>query len=387
MARRGENVYKRKDGRWEGRVLRPDGKYRYFYAASYRQVKEKIKNANEQQQAAKTAHKSTGAAELFDTWVRQVQTQVKPTTFENYDSCVRRYVIPFFEQTPNRVLSVKTVTAFVQSIEANTSLSTTTKKKILTIFKTALRAGLKSMPQRAAILEAVVLPKTETKEVQVFSMAEQRQIEAAAYHMADCRALGIVLCFYTGIRLGELCALRWGDIDLEAGTMSICRTVSRTRCFELGGPKTMLLVGTPKSRKSTRKIPLPAFLLQMIQDRWYNAPDNFYVVSGKEEPIDPRSYEKVYKNVLRAAGVKDRKFHAIRHTFATRALELGVDIKTISEILGHSGVSVTLNIYAHSMLEQKKKAIDKFNQMHLAHMALAPLPARGAAQGREVRRA
>ena len=88
-------------------MLRPDGKYRYFYAASYRQVKEKIKNANEQQQAAKSAHKSTGAAELFDTWVRQVQTQVKPTTFENYDSCVRRYVIPFFEQTPNRVLSVK----------------------------------------------------------------------------------------------------------------------------------------------------------------------------------------------------------------------------------------------------------------------------------------
>lgn len=101
-------------------------------------------------------------------------------------------------------------------------------------------------------------------------------------------------------------------------------------------------------------------------------PDHYYVVSGKEVPIDPRSYEKIYKNVLSFAGVKDRKFHAIRHTFATRALELGVDIKTISEILGHSGVSVTLNIYAHSMLEQKKKAIDKFNQMHVMHMEFAP---------------
>jgi integrase len=390
MARRGENVYKRKDGRWEGRVLGKDGKYRYFYATSYRQVKEKIKNASEQQ-AVRQVPKNTGAVELFDTWVRQVQPQVKPTTFENYESCIRRYVIPFFEQAPNKTISVKTVTAFVQHIEGTVSLSPTTKKKILTIFKTALRAGLKSMPQRAAILEAVVLPKTETKEVQVFSMAEQRQIETAVYQTTDTRALGIVLCFYTGIRLGELCALRWGDIDLEAGTMNICRTVSRTRCFEPGGPKTMLLVGSPKSRKSARKIPLPAFLLQLIQQHWRNVPDHYYVVSGKEVPIDPRSYEKIYKNVLSFAGVKDRKFHAIRHTFATRALELGVDIKTISEILGHSGVSVTLNIYAHSMLEQKKKAIDKFNQMHVMHMEFAPFAGMNSALNMpkecEVRRA
>ncbi len=390
MARRGENVYKRKDGRWEGRVLGKDGKYRYFYAASYRQVKEKIKSASEQQ-VVRQAQRNTGAAELFDTWVQQVQTQVKPTTFENYESCIRRYVIPFFGQAPNKTISVKTVMAFVQHIEGTANLSATTKKKILTIFKTALRAGLKSMPQRATILEAVVLPKTETKEVQVFSMAEQRQIEAAVYHTADTRALGIVVCFYTGIRLGELCALRWSDIDLEAGTMNICRTVSRTRCFEPGGPKTMLLVGSPKSRKSARKIPLPAFLLQLIQQHWRSAPDHYYVVSGKDVPIDPRSYEKIYKNVLSIAGVKDRKFHAIRHTFATRALELGVDIKTISEILGHSGVSVTLNIYAHSMLEQKKKAIDKFNQMHVMHMEFAPFasmnPVLGMPKEREVRRA
>ncbi len=390
MARRGENVYKRKDGRWEGRVLGKDGKYRYFYAASYRQVKEKIKSASEQQ-VVRQAQRNTGAAELFDTWVQQVQTQVKPTTFENYESCIRRYVIPFFGQAPNKTISVKTVTAFVQHIEGTAKLSATTKKKILTIFKTALRAGLKSMPQRATILEAVVLPKTETKEVQVFSMAEQRQIEAAVYHTADTRALGIVVCFYTGIRLGELCALRWSDIDLEAGTMNICRTVSRTRCFEPGGPKTMLLVGSPKSRKSARKIPLPAFLLQLIQQHWRSVPDHYYVVSGKDVPIDPRSYEKIYKNVLSIAGVKDRKFHAIRHTFATRALELGVDIKTISEILGHSGVGVTLNIYAHSMLEQKKKAIDKFNQMHVMHMGFAPFasmnPVLGMPKEREVRRA
>ena len=121
MARRGENVYKRKDGRWEGRVLGKDGKYRYFYAASYRQVKEKIKSASEQQ-VVRQAQRNTGAAELFGTWVKQVQTQVKPTTFENYESCIRRYVIPFFGQAPNKTISVKTVTAFVQHIEETASL-------------------------------------------------------------------------------------------------------------------------------------------------------------------------------------------------------------------------------------------------------------------------
>jgi integrase len=200
-------------------------------------------------------------------------------------------------------------------------------------------------------------------------MKEQRILEQAAFMSPDKRALGIILCFYTGIRLGELCALRWRDIDLEAGTMYIGNTVSRIRNFQSVESKTMLHIGTPKSKTSTRKIPLPGFLLELAKELKPGIKsEEHFILSNKNTPFEPRVYQKLYKRILKDTGIKDRKFHAIRHTFATRALEVGVDIKTLSEILGHSNVTITLNIYAHSLMEQKKAAIEKLNMMHVTQM-------------------
>ena len=255
---------------------------------------------------------------------------------------------------------------FIKVIREDASLAESSKKKILSIFKISLKEILKAVPNSASILELIKLPKLEIKEVQVFSLKEERLLEAAAFRYEDKRALGIILCFCTGIRLGELCALKWSDIDMDAGMMSISKTVSRTKNFEDEKSLTKLLVGTPKSRNSMRKIPLPTFLIKLVeQGKLYPKNENCYVLSGTDTPIDPRSFQKLYKKLLIDTGIQDRKFHAIRHTFATRALELGVDIKTISEILGHSNVSITLNIYAHSLIEHKKAAIEKFNSMHM----------------------
>ena len=223
------------------------------------------------------------------------------------------------------------------------------------------------------ILDAVKLPKKSNSEVQAFTMGEQRLIENAAYCSDDARALGILLTFYTGLRLGELCALKWQNLDYESGTLSITKTVTRVKNLSGGENKTVLLVGSPKSHKSTRKIPLPKFLIKLFRDREPCCADmGLYLISGTTSPTDPRVYEKLFKRILTQAGVKHRKFHATRHTFATRALELGVDIKTLSEILGHSNVSITLNVYAHSLLEQKKIAMDKLNTMHVTSMGAAP---------------
>jgi integrase len=151
--------------------------------------------------------------------------------------------------------------------------------------------------------------------------------------------------------------------------MTIKRTVTRTKNFTLQDTKTQLNVGTPKSRTSIRKIPLPAFLVTIAREYiLIDDKEDYYVLSGSNIPIDPRAYQKLFKRILTKAGVKDRKFHSTRHTFATRALELHVDIKTVSEILGHSNVAITMNVYAHSLMEQKKIAIDKFNHMHLTSM-------------------
>ncbi len=159
---------------------------------------------------------------------------------------------------------------------------------------------------------------------------------------------------------------------MEAGTLSINRTVSRVQTFDEGKDKTELFVGSPKSRKSLRKIPLPDFLFVMLKKHVGQYGGEDYIFSGNQLPYDPRRFQKLYKRILTDVGVTDRKFHAIRHTFATRALELGVDIKTISELLGHSSVSITLNIYAHSLMEQKKLAIDKFNDLYVFNTKIQP---------------
>lgn len=369
MPRRGENIYKRRDGRWEGRTLKQDGKYLYFYGKSYKEVKEKMKK-NIQDRPSKQIKQPDFAQMLFQTWLEEdVAQKVKATTYESYYHCIHKYVLPYFGQLGNEHITKESIKGFVEMLQGDTSIAQTTKARVLSIFKAALKHILQNSQESFYLVELVKFPKTYYNEVQVFTMNEQRLIEYEALHIKDKRALGILLCFYTGIRLGELCALKWSDFDMETGIMSVNRTVSRIKTFQEEGNKTELFVGTPKSRKSLRKIPLPSFLLKiMMENRSDQTGEDDYVITGNDYPIDPRVYQKLFKRVVQNAGVKERKFHAIRHTFATRALELGVDIKTLSEILGHSSVGITLNIYAHSLMEQKKIAIDKFNDMHLKNM-------------------
>jgi integrase len=367
MPRRGENIYKRKDGRWEGRRLKKDGKYQYFYAQTYKGVKEKMKNSPETARPAKKilTDGSQSAACLFEKWLEDAAPRVKPSTFESYYRCMSKYVIPFYESNLYNHITEDSVIRFTKLIREETDLADSSKKKNLTIFKIALKEILKNSPQCFSIIELIKPPKPADKEVEVFSMKDQRLIEHTALNYGDKRAIGIILCFYTGIRLGELCALKWKDIDMETGTLTIKRTVSRVRNFEEEEEeKTVLFVGSPKSRKSLRKIPLPGFLLNMLKEGSTQSAEDYYILSRSQKPYDPRRFQKLYKRILKKAAVTDRKFHAIRHTFATRALELGVDIKTISELLGHSSVSITLNVYAHSLMEQKKAAIDKFNNLY-----------------------
>ncbi len=372
MPRRGENIYKRKDGRWEGRILKPDGRYKSVYGKSYKEVKENKKNYQERLQLYEVSTKLTNnVCSLFESWLKCDAVQsVRPSTYEYYHCCIYKYVIPFFSKDKNQQLTVNSANEFVKSIKNNVSLSESYKRKIITVFKTALRKILKGSANYSIILDTVKLPTVQNEEIQVFTIKEQKLIENEVFQYHDRRALGILLSFYSGIRLGELCALKWGDIDLEAKTMTITKTVSRITNFNLkeGENKTMLLVRAPKSYKSIRKIPIPDFIIDISEQYKVHQNENYYLISGAETPIEPRTYQKLYKRLLAKAGVKYRKFHVIRHTFATRSLELGVDIKTLSDILGHSNVSITLNIYAHSLMEQKKIAIDKLNDMHSMFM-------------------
>lgn len=376
MPRRGENIYKRKDGRWEGRVLCPGGKYQYVYSKTYKEVKEKKKLLQEAMNRVAPVHTQTvcNATATFAAWLNgNLMSRVKPSTYESYYRCITKYVIPFYQEQGHEKISVQSTVDFSSRINRQQDISGAYKRKILTIYKTALRELLQGSSEYSSILSSIVMPKVAGANVQAFTMKEQRLIEKTVVDSYDKRLLGILLCFYTGIRLGEVCGLKWGDIDFEAGAMVVVRTVSRIKNFNKTGEKTNLTVGTPKSVHSMRKIPLPGFLLDLVRTfRMDSFHENCFVLSDKEVPLDPREYQKLFQATLKRSGVRSRKFHAIRHTFATRALELGVDIKTLSEILGHSNVSITLNIYAHSMFDQKKKAIEKLNAMYVIHSEAIP---------------
>jgi integrase len=352
-------------------VLKSDGKYQYAYARTYKGVKEKKKYVAGicKIRRIKSAKCAQSAVELFESWLRNgLSKQVKPSTYESYYRCLTKYVIPFFKEAGNNRITEIKVVQFVKRINDTPSLSESYKRKIVSIFKTALREILKGFGGYAQVIEAIRLPKAETVAVQVFTIKEQRLIENAAINSEDSRALGILLCFYTGIRLGELCALKWGDIDFEAGTMSIKRTVSRNKNFQCGGSKTILVVGMPKSQKSVRIIPLPDFLLEISNKmKMYAENENCYVLSGSTEPLDPRTYQKLFKRILKNTGVKDRKFHAIRTPLPPVRWNLVLISKRLARYWG-TQMYRSLSYLAHSLMEQKKKAIDKLNELHITHM-------------------
>lgn len=234
MSKFGENIYERKDGRWVCRVLKPDGKHRYLYGQSYDEVqnkKEKLMKAflSLPETSPNSRHPLSC---LLKKWLNDdVRERVKPTTYDSYYYCMATYVIPFFDslEIGGGAISEGHIKYFISYISRNQHLSETYKRKVLSIFKTALKKIFKNAENYRSIMEAFHLPKSKSVPVAVFSMKEQRLIEAEIMRDNDIRSVGILLCFYTGIRLGELCALSWKDVDLDAKTLLINGTVSRIK--------------------------------------------------------------------------------------------------------------------------------------------------------------
>ena len=202
-------------------------------------------------------------------------------------------------------------------------------------------------------------PKLKEKQVTCFTIDEQKQIEQAIINSNKPKMKGILLCLYTGLRIGELLALEWTDIDLIKGELSVTKT-----CFD-GKDKNGVfcrITNTPKTDTSVRVIPIPKQLIPMLKDMKKTAKSK-YVISDSEKVLAVRSYQRSFERLLKKLGIPHKGFHSLRHTFATRALEVGVDVKTLSEILGHKNANVTLQRYAHSMLEHKKAMMNQVGKL------------------------
>ncbi len=347
MARRGENIYKRRDGRYEGRYIKYydiSGKavYGYVYSRSYSEIREKLAKCRLELNAEKIGS-NMKLANWMDVWINS-QAFLKPTTKRVYVSHIKNQIVPSIGKISLKKLTPDIIQNFINKLE----LSATTIKSVFSILKSALSAA-EDNGLISNVWSKVKVPKRTSNTVRVLSKSEQRRLEA----VLENDDIGILICLYTGLRIGEVCALKLDNVDFESMTINVVGTQTRT---ENG-----ISVTSPKSESSRRKIPMPTFLADKLRAI---PKTNEYVLSKNGKPIDVRTYRRHFKKVLAKAGLPDMKYHSLRHTFATRALEVGMDYKTLSEILGHSSVAITLDLYAHSLDDYKKKQMNKLGEIH-----------------------
>ena len=231
------------------------------------------------------------------------------------------------------------------------NLSLSMKKTLLYILKASLKDAIKEK-RRKALLFSNYFPTREKKEVIILGKDEQKRIENYIMSKNNLRHLFILLTLYTGLRIGEVCGLKWKDIDFEKETLKVERTILRIKS---NGSKTKLVASIPKTITSKRMIPLPSFIIPLLKKQDI-IPEN-YILSRSNKLYDPRILEDSFKRLLKKLNIQSIHFHALRHTFATRCIEAKVDIKTLSELLGHSSIEITLKTYVHTSDTLKKESI------------------------------
>lgn len=282
---------------------------------------------------------------------------VKQRTFEHYEDIVHRQIVPRLGDYDLETLLPSVLQEFTAELCGRYAVNTVVG--VISVLKNSLRAARRTGIIDHEYSDSIQMPKVHEKEVSCFSVAEQKKIERAVLESGKDRLFGIVLCLYTGLRIGELMALKWEDIDLQRGTLWVNKT-SRDR-WQNG--QYIRQLDTPKTVSSKRIIPIPKQLLphlRVIKKRSQSA----FVISGKNgKDVPLRSYQKTFERLLVRECIPHKGFHALRHTFATRALECGMDVKTLSEILGHKNATITLNRYAHSLLEHKREMMNKLGKL------------------------
>ena len=351
MPRRGENIYKRKDGRWEARYVKEitaDGKKKYgsVYASSYKEVKAKQQLCILQPTKNHNPINIT-VTELIAEWLSSMKNQVKSCTYQKYECVCRNHIISDLGTIAVRYISRFTIMSFTERL-LEKNLSTKTVNDILIVLGLALKYAQETYSITVPKINYI---KENQKEMRVFSVQEQKVITEYLLQQIDIHKFGVLLALYTGMRIGELCALRWDDITDEY--IIINKTIMRIKS-EQG--KTEVKIGSPKSESSNRIIPTPKCLLPMINQFRGNG----YVLSNdKLKYTEPRLMQIKFGKMIDECKIKKANFHALRHTFATRCIEAGVDVKTLSEFLGHSDVKTTLNRYVHSSFELKQKSMEQ----------------------------
>jgi len=357
IPRQGENIRKRKDGRWEAR-FKQRGKttYQSVYGKSYFEVKRKMRVAMVELPKPKINDRLFSATCLE--WLSHIQDETKPSTYANYVFQVQRHIIPYFNKMSLSKIDDALIESFLKEKRQHGRLDNKGGLSAKTVHD--LSVILSQILKFAGIDCRMVTKSPKTKTIDILSSSEHQQLMQGIMMNLNLETLGFFVALSTGIRIGELCALKWGDIYFDDEFIRVDKTLQRIKNTSDVGAKTKIIITEPKSVHSVRDIPIPPELYDLLlQQREKN---NAFVLTGQADKFfEPRTYQEKFKKHLKRFGLRDMKFHVLRHTFATRAVSQGFEIKSLSEILGHANSSFTLEKYVHNSIELKKLNMNKLS--------------------------
>lgn len=375
MSKRGENIRKRKDGRWEARIkIKVNGKNKYhsIYAHSYKEVREKknmyLRNYSLSLPVSETPKSKITMEQILNAWIIDKELHLKKSTLLKYKSIIATHIIPDIGNVEIKELNVNTINKLLAEKmntgrkNGNKELSNSYIKTMSIILSSALNYAVLSglcNPLRGKISK----PSVPKNKIIVLSKEEQYSLEKNISPSNSTTELGIIIALNTGLRIGELCALRWSDIDMTNNIIHVRHSVIRVATdSSVNSNKTKLIIDTPKSEHSIRDIPITQKLQHCLKSCIPVDKKN-YILSNSPLFLSPRTFEYRFHKVLDEYDIDSFNFHILRHTFATRCIECNVDIKTLSEIMGHSNVNITLNNYVHPSFDDKRTQLEKLSQL------------------------
>lgn len=352
------NIYLRKDGRWEGRIPKPTEngirKYKSFFGTSREEVMRKMDEFMEMNMGESEV--SVSFKSIFKEWFQSVQYRIKESTAANYRMKADKHILPIFRDKSMTDLNESLVYEFIE-LKRSERLSDRYISDMITLMRSVCRYAAKKYSIQNPMADIRVC-KRKTAEVRILEKEEHHKLNQYVIKQHNRSNLGILLAMTTGIRIGELCALQWADIDLEKRILTVRKTIQRIQCKD-GKSKTKLIITEPKSESSKREIPLPECIISYLSE--FIGKLEQYVLSGTEKPVEPRTMQNRFARILRNVNLPSVHFHSLRHYFASDCIRLGFDVKSLSELLGHGSVEITLNRYVHSSLEQKREYMNRIS--------------------------
>ena len=295
-------------------------------------------------------------------WLIDKKEYIKESTYANYSNNIFNHIIPKLGNIYIQDLNHKIIQDFLLYLfkngrkDGSGGLSEKTIKDITIIIKGSLRKAINEEKIRHFELTFNYPKDNKDSKIYILSKHEQNKLTNYVLENLTNRNIGLLISLYSGLRIGELCALQWNDIDFKKNILSVNKTIQRVYIKDKDNNISKVIITTPKTKNANREIPINKEFLELLRKLKTKGDD--YIITGSSKYLEPRTYRKYFNKVLKQVKIKQFNFHSLRHTFATNCISLGVDYKTVSELLGHANVNITLNLYVHPRLSQKKKCID-----------------------------